>query len=261
MTEQVPTAPNPDCRNCAGVGCMDCRTRTVHDECVNDCPMCCPALPVTSAATLAPVPLFARAAQRPRDPMDFSYRSLGEVFADLLYQVSNGEDIRRRLADFAKTTANDPVPRSIADNIDEEEDDLAGAVPGTYMEQSICRHCGDDIDLVDGEWLSDADDVCGTDDLWRSHQPALTESAAAAPALPATAFRAAFDEPGYIVGRIFVSTEDHGDRSFESWDDAVHRSASAAAEHIDQHVDDGPDHDWEVFEVRRAAAGSSKVAP
>lgn len=125
------TIPDPDCRNCDGNGCMDCRTRTVHDECVNDCPTCCPSVPDTPAVTSAPVPLFARAAQRPRAPLDFSYRSLGEVFADLLYQVNNGEDIQLRLADLAKATANDPVPRSIADNEDEEP---ACAAPDTALE-------------------------------------------------------------------------------------------------------------------------------
>lgn len=71
----------------------------------------------------AVVPLFATAAHRPRDPMDFSYRTLGEVFADLLYQVRNGENVSGRLDDFARLTANDPLPRSIAEADDEDDDE------------------------------------------------------------------------------------------------------------------------------------------
>ena len=33
---------DPGCGNCDGIGCMGCRTRTVHDECVHDCPSCRP---------------------------------------------------------------------------------------------------------------------------------------------------------------------------------------------------------------------------
>ena len=79
--------------------------------------------PVVSTANTAVVPLFATAAQRPRDPMDFTYRTLGEVFAALLYCANNGEDIRRRLERFAELTANDPVPRSIADDDNWQDDD------------------------------------------------------------------------------------------------------------------------------------------
>lgn len=81
-----------------------------------------------------PVPLFATAAQRPRAPMDFTYHTLGEVFADLLYQVRNGEDIRPRLDDFAKLTANDPLPRSIADADADEDAALAGPADDTTRE-------------------------------------------------------------------------------------------------------------------------------
>jgi len=35
-------ARNTYCRNCDGAnGCMDCATRTVHDECEKNCPVCC----------------------------------------------------------------------------------------------------------------------------------------------------------------------------------------------------------------------------
>lgn len=62
-----------------------------------------------------PIPLFATAAKRPRDATDFTCRTLGELFASLHYQVGNGEDIRSALAELAETTANDPLPRSIAE--------------------------------------------------------------------------------------------------------------------------------------------------
>lgn len=39
------------------------------------------------------------------------------------------------------------------------------------MTTETCRHCGDLIDMDDnGTWLSDSDDVCGTD-LRRDHEP------------------------------------------------------------------------------------------
>lgn len=34
--------PSPDCSNCDGSGCLDCVTRTQHDNwCVHNCPTCC----------------------------------------------------------------------------------------------------------------------------------------------------------------------------------------------------------------------------
>lgn len=36
-----PARDEDGCENCDGVRCMDCRTRTVHDNCVDDCPTCC----------------------------------------------------------------------------------------------------------------------------------------------------------------------------------------------------------------------------
>jgi hypothetical protein len=43
----------------------------------------------------------------------FAYETLGEVFADLAYQIRGGEDILLRLDDFARICAGDAVPLSI----------------------------------------------------------------------------------------------------------------------------------------------------
>lgn len=66
--------------------------------------------------TTDPTPLFATAAKRARDPRDFTFKTLGEFFADLHYRVENGEDIRASLTDAAEAAANDPFPVSMRDD-------------------------------------------------------------------------------------------------------------------------------------------------
>lgn len=34
--------PGDSCCNCSGQRCMDCVFRAMHDECMDDCPTCCP---------------------------------------------------------------------------------------------------------------------------------------------------------------------------------------------------------------------------
>lgn len=41
------------CQNCGGQTCMSCAFREVHDNCANDCPMCCPDLEWEPFAAIA----------------------------------------------------------------------------------------------------------------------------------------------------------------------------------------------------------------
>lgn len=49
------SAPDPQCPNCDGCGCMDCGSRTIHNGCVWDCPVCSPSTthPESDAPVLA----------------------------------------------------------------------------------------------------------------------------------------------------------------------------------------------------------------
>lgn len=52
---ESPRRPDHNCTNCDGRGCMPCVLREVHYECVDDCPLCCAAVPLDAVGGPSPV--------------------------------------------------------------------------------------------------------------------------------------------------------------------------------------------------------------